>query len=497
MAALFLLPLLLAVPARSFWRMPCDSAVVARMDPLVNFNDISDHAHSIHGGSGFTINADFNAMRSSKCTSCAVDKDLSSYWAPALYFEHADGQKELVQEVGGTVVYYLLYGQNIKAFPAGFTMIAGDNRLRNFSWPVPDPPLSSWSGDQVSQPALNQKALGFNCLNYGRTPEPSLGRHFLPNKTFLDANCAHGIRLELMFPSCWNGKDKDSPTHKTHVAYPNLVKTGDCPPGFQTKLPTLFFETIWNTAAFAGKPGRFLLGNGDPTGYGYHGDFMTGWDVDFLQQAIQTCTNESGKIEDCPLFAGHIQTVAQKAACKIEVPPQLRSENVKGPMKVLPGNCPVQEGPAYANKMGAPTSDVPEPKSAVIPTAVASKPEATLVPTPTDKDQLGGIFAAKSSSSLSSSSPPPVAKIQEQNPPLPPPPSTTPPPPPSSTPSKTYAKTIIRTVSGVVVQEFVDEIIVYVTQDITATVSPTPIPHKHRRNVLNQHRGHRHAHLHR
>jgi hypothetical protein len=39
--------------SNAFWRMPCRSRTgLARMDPLVDFGSISDHAHAIHGGSG-------------------------------------------------------------------------------------------------------------------------------------------------------------------------------------------------------------------------------------------------------------------------------------------------------------------------------------------------------------------------------------------------------------------------------------------------------------
>lgn len=211
-------------------------------------------------------------MMASNCTSCEVTQDMSAYWTPSLHFMYSNGSSVIVPQVGGMLAYYLLYTDssdssgNITAFPKGFQMIAGDKRLRNFTWPVPDPPKSDWSGDQESQFALQQKALGFNCLNYAATAEASLYRHFLPDKTYLDANCLDGIRLELMFPSCWNGKDLDSDDHRSHVAYPSQVMTGTCPEGYETKLVSLFFETIWNTYAFAGVDGEFMLSTGDPTG---------------------------------------------------------------------------------------------------------------------------------------------------------------------------------------------------------------------------------------
>ena len=186
---------------------------------------------------------------------------------PSLVFIHTNGTAEAVSQVGGNLAYYLLHGQNISAFPPGFRMIAGNSTLRTFHWPIPDVPQSLLSGNLTSQLALQQRALGFNCLNYSGPPEGSLTRHFLPSKQHMDANCADGLRLELLFPSCWNGKDVDSPDHKSHVAYASIVMDdGTCPEGFEARIPTLFYETIFNTFEFQNTSGQFVLANGDPTG---------------------------------------------------------------------------------------------------------------------------------------------------------------------------------------------------------------------------------------
>lgn len=44
-------------------------------------------------------------LRESSCTSCGVEQDLSAYWTPALYFMHANGSAEIVEEVGGMLAY--------------------------------------------------------------------------------------------------------------------------------------------------------------------------------------------------------------------------------------------------------------------------------------------------------------------------------------------------------------------------------------------------------
>lgn len=226
-------------------------------------------------------------------------------------------------------------------------MIAGDQYLRNFPWPIPDPPKSEWTGKQASQQALKQKALGFNCLNYAKAAEPSLGRHYLPDKKYLDEHCTDGVRFEIMFPSCWNGKDSDSEDHASHVAYPSLVMDGTCPEGYETRVVSLFYETIWNTYAFKDKQGQFVIANADPTGYGYHADFIHGWDEGILEQAVERCTNPSGQITDCDVF--DVQSESDQQQCTFEVPDVLKDEDVFEHKGSLPDGLAVAYGPAYAS----------------------------------------------------------------------------------------------------------------------------------------------------
>lgn len=144
-------------------------------------------------------------------------------------------------------------------------MIAGDTKRRTFS---DGDPLrtSTLSLAGKTQKQLEERAIGFNCLNYAIQPEATLYRQSMPEKEYLDANCKDGLRLELMFPSCWDGKNVASDDHKSHVAYPDSIMSGTCPDSHPVRLPGLLFETIWATEAFEGRDGMFVMSNGDPTG---------------------------------------------------------------------------------------------------------------------------------------------------------------------------------------------------------------------------------------
>ncbi|KAI1305715.1 hypothetical protein F5Y03DRAFT_150063 [Xylaria venustula] len=403
----------------AFWRMECRGVSgVARIDPIVDFNKISGHSHTVHGSSGFSLSATYDDLVAGDCTSCAVKQDKSAYWTPVMYFLDSEtGEFSPVPQVGGMLAYYLVRGDNVTAFPANFQMLAGSNYRREYTVGdpySPDPPQSNWAAlKQTGQSDLEQRAIGFNCLDYKAAAEPSLYRHYLPNKTFTDANCPDGLRLELMFPSCWNG-ELTSDDHKSHVAYPDLVGNGDCPNTHTQRLVTLFYETIWDTnaAQFQGKSGSFVISNGDETGFGYHGDFISGWDADFLQEAVDTCTNESGELSDCSVFTGNgpLQSEAEQQQCKFKTPLVLAAENdVAKTLNELPGGVQIQNGPESAT----PPSDPIDQATSIIgsilggdststTTSSIQSSTSTSVATTSSSIQSGGAFLENPTAAASS-----------------------------------------------------------------------------------------------
>lgn len=271
---LFNLALLLTTLApatvNASWRMYANTMVTARVDPLISPGVVSGHVHDYAGGNNFGVNYDYNDQIGSSCSSVEIQADKSGYWAPAVYYKGRDGSFKLLQS--SYVVYYLHRGSNQVPFPEKFRMIAG-SAVKNTSTP----------GNQADE------AINFHCLG----PDTE-------TLQFPDQYCPGGVRVQIMFPSCWNGNDVTSDNFHDHVAYPTDGKEGNnCPSTHPVRLMTLFLEHTINTDGIDWYPDCLVLSEGDNVGWSSHADFAMGWDVTLLQQAINECTDDTANLAVC------------------------------------------------------------------------------------------------------------------------------------------------------------------------------------------------------
>ncbi|KAI0516899.1 hypothetical protein F5B22DRAFT_605428 [Xylaria bambusicola] len=320
-----------AVDAAATLRFSCSQLVVDRLDPLVNPGALpSPHLHQIVGGNAFNSTMDptvHDLPSTATCTSCTPTEDFSNYWTAVLFFRARNGTLHRVNTfgnelgftgaTGGQTVYYLSQGK-VTAFKPGFRMTVGDPSFRT-----------------AAQLNAKYKYMDFTCLQSSMTR----GGQTLnfPNKP-----CPAGIMISIRFPTCWDGKNLDSPDHQSHVAYPN---GNNCPASHPVTIPQVFYETYWNTRPFNNKADwpadgsqPFVWSFGDKTGYGIHGDYVFGWKGDALQRAMdQNCNSD--------LFANKIncntlktQSLADANKCVIS---RKVTENLDGWMSSLPGDMPI------------------------------------------------------------------------------------------------------------------------------------------------------------
>ncbi|EJD54163.1 WSC-domain-containing protein [Auricularia subglabra TFB-10046 SS5] len=352
---------LFASPAAAYFRMNCGQVLTTqRADPYVLPRLRHTHANGVASGF-FDFNQTYESTRKSTCTTCEASADLSNYWTPTLWYQAQNGSLHRVNQLGGAAVYYIQRTgyvwsptpppepPRVKAFPAGFRMLAGDPFLRSF--------------DENSK---EQKAIKHTCLDYAG--EATHHQEF-PSKP-----CPNGVRTEVLFPSCWDGVNLDSDNHKSHMAYPDQVEDGNCPETHPVRLVTILVEVIWDTMAFhdmwwtpPGATQPFVLSNGDPTGYGHHGDFLNGWDVDVLQEALDSCNSDTGLMTDCPV----LQLLSADDMFDCTVPPRVpESAGAMGEwLDKLPGCITVTAGPERASPPSecSDTKDILPPQSYLTP----------------------------------------------------------------------------------------------------------------------------------
>ncbi|KIW95941.1 uncharacterized protein Z519_03007 [Cladophialophora bantiana CBS 173.52] len=390
--ALMLLPSL----SHAYWRMACSVSQTARIDLILNPGDVSGHVHKFAGGSNVNQNSDFNSLQSSNCSSCEVQKDKSAYWTPQLYYAHANGSFEEVPNYGMTVYYVGRGGDpsNTVPFPPGFKMITGDSRLRSY--------------DNTTLTYLNTRPVAdrvsFHCIDEANDiPE----QHYM-----FRTDCVNGMRAQVNFQSCWDGVNLYL-DNNAHVDYLSGIDYGECPPSHPVHIPGLFFEVLyWTNSIDQSAGGQFVFSNGDTTGYGFHGDFLNGWDMDVQTGAVQDClyTDNGGVVSACS-YLSPSDDINFPRDCLEQ--PSVFDEPVHGMLDALPGCNPITSGPDMAPQVVCPLNShtlnaaIQTSISSATSTTATSSSDVAAITTVTDSSLSAttDVFTTSSSTPITSTSP--------------------------------------------------------------------------------------------
>jgi len=321
-------------------RFACSQLVVERTDPIVNPGMLyTPHLHQIVGGNSFNITMDpdkHDLPKLSTCTSCNFKEDLSNYWTAVLFFKAKNGtykrvpqtsnggpQGQLVNK-GGLDVYYIPSGK-VTAFKPGFRMIAGNAANT-------DPKKTN--GNAICHRCW--KSTNDNSFTGGA---PCTGADTVDVP--YDLSCKM-VRQTIIFPHCWDGKNLDSPDHRTHVTYGGGYVSasggGACPSTHPVKLPQIMYELMWNTSSFmdksifptdAASPNPFIYSM-NIGGAAAHGDYVFGWKDTSLQLAMDKNCNLN---KDCTAAGLHALTPDTYNACTKK---QQAPEETEGWLKAMP-----------------------------------------------------------------------------------------------------------------------------------------------------------------
>ena len=333
-----------ALAASPGWIVSCQYSHSLPDDPIVAFRQPGvSHLHDFVGAKttdAFSTAASLAAGG----TTCAMPSDESAYWVPALF---KNGVRVLPN---GTSKHALFYyrrkgaptGTMVQPFPMGLRMIIGNAKAKS---PQENPQLG--------------KDIIFKCGPGSTTDLPAP-----------PTQCSSGVMvMSLRFPNCWDGKNLDSPDHKSHMAYPSGSR---CPASHPVVLPRIesFFRYKVGTAPI----GTITLSSGPY--YTAHQDFFNAWDPAVLQKLVTNCMNA---LKDCgtnPSVSGMTSTTLMAVPASTLVPTNTAMPT-KTPTQVatntplpLPTNT---AAPTLTNE--PPPTDVPtEVPTEVPPTAEPTQP---------------------------------------------------------------------------------------------------------------------------
>lgn len=232
-------------------------------DPIVYPGDPgAAHLHAFFGNRSTDADSTYRTLRRGR-TSCGLPQDRAAYWFPAVYER---GQRV----VPFTASFYyrnrISPAASVRPFPRGLKIIAG-------------------RADAASpQPT---SIVYWDCDNGGSDEN-------------LDhpVDCGDGVvSANIKFPDCWDGRHKDSPRHRRHMAYSidrNDDGSFECPRTHPVAVPRLIYSL-----RFPVHDGRTLsLSSGAPRSM--HADFINAWVQRKLHRLVVRCIRGQ---KDCGSFA--------------------------------------------------------------------------------------------------------------------------------------------------------------------------------------------------
>ena len=251
------------------FRVVCTPSHMSNDDPLV-FPGQKDaaHSHTFFGNTSTNYASDLSnmsAVGNSTCKGGLINR--SAYWVPSMV--DTTQNKPFAPDVA---IFYYKRGYvpagMVKAPPKGLRILAGDPK--------------------ATTPAQNEHA-AYTCLS--RIP-------FFGWKSSIPAcNVGETMQMKVTFPQCWDGKNLDSPDHKSHMAYSKLSYTtaNKCPTTHPIGIPLIALNMNFKVDSInSHKIWRLASDNyglDQQGGISGHADWVSGWSLPFIQGFVDNCLN--------------------------------------------------------------------------------------------------------------------------------------------------------------------------------------------------------------
>ena len=246
----------------------CDYSHSLDDDPIVFPKQPGrSHKHDFLGNNALNAYTTPQTVLDSGVNSCRVPEDRSAYWVPSVY-DH--GRK--INPASSKFYYRAGYldPSTIQPMPVGLMMIAGN---------------ANSTSNQSSEVGF------FFTAKKGPLSSPSTQRTEGRNSMIQTTASEQGVRLDIHFPNCWDGKNLWLPgsKHVTYSGYPPAGKQfATCPASHPVPIIAITFNLHYPEAD--GGP-DFRLSSGP--WYTFHGDFINGWHPGALKDLTEGCIRSS------------------------------------------------------------------------------------------------------------------------------------------------------------------------------------------------------------
>ena len=290
---------------RGIFRINCDFAHSSYNDPIV-FPGQADaaHLHRFYGNTEVDEQTTMASLYLEGESSCQGNLlNLSSYWVPALLapvYDQVTGERQLDDsgEPAWQVVPAVV-GNDDEAHEI-FYYSAGVDDLDSIQ-PIP-PGLRMIAGDPTTGPgeAQDSAVVRWHC----QTWESDDASNPLFSASIPECEEPDRVRMDIFFPSCWDGINLDSADHRSHMAYP--VNDGGpdgshCPDSHPVPLMRVSYHYAFGlmpefthplTRTSAGwrlASDMYTVSELQPGGLSLHGDWFNAWHPSVLEAILDNC----------------------------------------------------------------------------------------------------------------------------------------------------------------------------------------------------------------
>jgi len=267
------------------FRFICNAGQLLKDDPIVYPGQPGkSHLHQFYGNTGANANSTYDSLRSSGSSSCMSPLNRSAYWMPAML----DGKGNVVRPD-----YVGIYYKRRPITDPKCSLTSGDSTAEGNCIPLPNGLRFVFGYDMLTGKAPTG-ALYFNCDGPGATQG-----HY-PTIPAAIATCPAGSRIGAVInaPSCWDGKNLDSPNHRDHVAYKDWGTWGypKCPSTHPYVIPDFTLQA-WYSIVAGDDLSEWRLSSDDmrpdlPHGSTFHADWFGAWDNTVMSMWMDNCINK-------------------------------------------------------------------------------------------------------------------------------------------------------------------------------------------------------------